>query len=90
MTTSSIIQLSDFKSLFKSDSAYEEMIQMLESRVENEDIQLVSTDNKVLFTAVPFNSMKEFLCARIVNRFAESPELIDELRDRIENDEIVD
>jgi len=86
-----LIHLGSMKHLFKDEACYREFEQSIRDGLAKGDMPMFLTEtDEVLFTAISPESTKEVLCNRILQRMGENPSLIDDLRDRIENDEIVD
>jgi hypothetical protein len=85
-----LIRLEEYKNFFKSDEAYHEFVRVFRDALSGDSMPMVVADEDIFFTAVSSESTKQILCDRILKRFGENPALIDELRDRLENDDIVD
>jgi hypothetical protein len=86
-----LIRMKDFSSLFKDRASYERFVQIFQEALSGGEMPMVLTDEEeVLFTAISPESTKEVLCGKILERLSENPSLVDDLRDRLENDNIVD
>ncbi len=85
-----LMNLEKQKSLFKDEAAFVEFVRSWREAVKQSQMQVVMVNDEVLCTAVSPESTKQLLSERILRRFAENPELLNELKDRFESDEIVD
>ena len=82
--------LDEYRSLFRDDGSFEQFVQAVTSRLEHDLSPIISRERGVLGAILSPETTKEVLYERIIRRISESPEILDEIRDRIENDEIVD
>lgn len=80
------------KGLFKDEASYQEFLGTFQEALSGGNLPMVlpSDTDEVLFTAISPELTKQVLCDKILQRFGENPSLMDELRDRLENDKIVD
>lgn len=81
--------LDEHRALFKDDESFGQFIQILASRL-GQDFSPVISNEKVLGAVLSPEATKEVLYERMIRRLSKSPKILDELRDRIESDEIVD
>lgn len=84
------IILEEHKSLFKDEDSFESFIQVFESALSQSDMPAVFWNQGLLFTAVSPQAMKEVISERILRRVSERPELLTEIKDRLERDDIVE
>ena len=75
--------------LFKDKSAFDQFVAAFGEAAQG-DLSLVLVDNQSVGAVLSPEAAKEILYERLVKRIASSPEAIDEIRNRIENDDIVD
>jgi hypothetical protein len=80
------------KELFKDEASYQEFVETFREALSGENLPMVlpSDTDDVLFAAISPELTKKVLCDKILQRLGENPSLMDELRDRLENDKIVD
>ena len=88
--TSPAIILDEHKGLFKDEASYARFIDILRSSITSDTMPIVLAEHELLFTAVPPGATKDILAERIVRRLWENPGLLDDIRDRLENDDIVE
>ena len=84
-----VLVLDDFKSLFKDEASYLNLIQRFREALANHAMPLVLTNREVLFTAVSPEATHDLLCERIINRLSENPGLLDKIEEGL-GDEIVE
>lgn len=83
------IVLEEHKNLFRDEQSYEQFVQLLAS-VLGQDMSLIMSRDQVLGAILSPEATKEVLYDRIIRKVSSSPSILEDLRDRIENDEIVD
>ncbi|GAC1341663.1 MAG: hypothetical protein NVSMB14_06760 [Isosphaeraceae bacterium] len=84
----SVLNLNEFRGLFKNEASYEALVDRFRKAVSKDGSPIVLSDDEILFTAFSPKAAKDILCRRIVNRFAENPKLLDEIQASLD-DEIV-
>jgi hypothetical protein len=84
------VKMDEYKGLFKDDNAYQAMLNVFTAAFSKSNTPLVFVGKEVLFTAVSPEGTKQMLTDRILKRISEHPELIDEVKDRLEHDAIVE
>lgn len=89
MVTTNIINLDNYRHLFRDEEAFDEFAEILRSSMEQE-LRPIICHNRVIGSALSAGGTKDFLYDRMVKRMTQRPEILDELADRIENDEVVD
>jgi hypothetical protein len=88
-----VIQLDQLKNLFRDEAAYRQFLGILKHAIEGGTTPMVfagTDENPFAFSIISLAETKKVLCERILDRLGESPALMAELRDRLENDPIVD
>lgn len=81
--------LDQHRGLFKDSASYEAFIQILTEGLGH-DLSPIMSDQHVLGAVLSAEATKEMLYERVIKRLSQRPELFDEIKSRIENDEIVD
>ena len=81
--------LDEHRNLFKDQESFDQFLQILATNL-GQDSSLVLSGGRVLGTVLSPEATKEILYERMIRGISKSPEVLDEIRDRIENDEIVD
>jgi hypothetical protein len=81
--------LDDYRSLFRDDASFDRFVQAVSARLEH-DLSPVISKERVLGAILSPEATKEVLYERMIRRISDAPEILDQIRDRIENDEIVD
>jgi hypothetical protein len=84
------IILDEYKDLFKDEASYARFVGLLRASINENAMPIVLAEREFLFTAVPPGATKEILSERIIRRLWENPGLLDDIRDRLENDPIVE
>lgn len=84
----SLIRL-DSADLFKDEAAAKHVAEMFRVAFERNEMPTVVV-NGITFTAVSNEAMKGLLYERLGRAVAKNPALLEKLRDRLENDPIVE
>jgi hypothetical protein len=80
-----ILTLDSYKELFKDEASYRSFLAAFQKAFTQHGMPLVLANNEILFTALSPESTKTLLCDRILKRLSESPELLTELKERLED-----
>ena len=83
------IVLDECRPLFRDDARYEEFVTWLIVKLGH-DFSLVIAGQRVLGSVLSPGATKEVLYDRMIQRISESPSILDDIKDRLENDEIVE
>jgi hypothetical protein len=83
------IVLDECRPLFRDDGRYEEFVAWLAKKL-GKDFSPVLAGQKVLGSVLSPEATKEVLYDRMIQRISGSPSILDDIRDRLENDEIVE
>jgi len=81
--------LDKHRNLFRDDESFGQFVQILTDRL-SQDFSPVLSEQRVLGAVLSPEATKEVLYERMIRRISDSPQVLDEIRDRIENDQIVD
>ena len=81
--------LDEYRNLFRDDSCFDHFVKSVSDRLE-QDLLPIILKERVLGAILSPEATKEMLYERMIRRISQSPEILDKLKDRIENDEIVD
>ena len=84
------IILDDHRNLFRSDADFDQFVALFEGAGESPAATPVWGKKRHLATLFWPADANTHLQDRMLRRIIESPEMLDELRDRLENDEVVD
>ena len=84
------MQLNQYSNLFRDKAAYQEFVRLLGESLEDDELHIVLSDSDVVCTVMGTETVKEIMQHRILKRFAEQPDLLDELRDRLQDTDLVD
>jgi len=84
------LQLNDCSNLFKDEKAYQEFVRLLTESVTTDELRVVFADSGLVCAVMGPSAIRELMRHRILKRFADQPDLLDELRDRIQEDDLVD
>ena len=84
------LQLSEHAGLFRDAAAYKEFVRILGSSLDNDELRVVFADSDIVCTVVSPDGIRDLMRHRILARFSEQPDLLDELRQRLEDTELVD
>ena len=85
-----VIALDKKKDLFRDQAAFDQFVGYIRQALADDAMPLVMSGNEVLFAAVSGEPAKQLLADRILKRLAENPDMLAELRNRLESDDIVD
>lgn len=85
-----ILNLDEYKSLFKDDASYQQLIRAFDGALEEDDTPLVLAEGEFLFAAVGGQDAQHLLCDRIVERLAKNPGVIEKLKTRFESEDLVE
>tara|TARA_R110002049_G_scaffold4601_5_gene32151 strand:+ start:219942 stop:220217 length:276 start_codon:yes stop_codon:yes gene_type:complete len=85
----SALILDEYKNLFRDDKSYLRFVRVLEDRLRD-DFSPVFSDTEVLGAFLSSDAAKDVIYDRLVQRMGKNPELLDELKRRIEDDKSVD
>jgi hypothetical protein len=83
------INLDEYKNLFRDDASFDRFVAMLKGASGSSTLPIFSGRQLLGGIASPL-AMKEYLSERFLKRIAEKPELLEEIADRLENDEVVE
>lgn len=89
MTTSPMM-LDEHKDLFKSEQAFEQFVERMNSSLADAPMLAVFSNKKLLFTVVSPDATKDVLYERILRQLSDDPSILDDIQHRIENEEIVE
>ena len=81
--------LDECKPLFKDNAGYEEFVAWLVGKL-GQDFAPVIAGKNVLGSVLSPEATKEVLYDRMIQRISESPSILDDIKDRLENDDIVE
>jgi hypothetical protein len=84
-----VINLDKYEGLFKDPTSFQNFVSDFTSDLSS-DLVPVIANHEVVGAIVSREATKDVLCARLVKKLSECPQILDEIKDRIENDEIVD
>lgn len=76
------------ESLFKDQATFEQVRQFF--RESETDIVPVVSDHEIIGAFLSPEAAREVISERVLRRLSEKPELLDELVNRLENDDIVE
>ena len=86
----SVIILDEHKDLFKDEASFNKLIGVFKAALDQNAMPMVLSTRELLFTAISPEMTKEVLAERILKRFWENPDRLDELRRRLESGELVE
>lgn len=81
--------LDEHRKLFRDEASFREFVRILSQQL-GKDLSPVISNEEVLGAMLSPEATKEMLSERMMRRIATSPEILDEIMDRMEIDEIVD
>lgn len=81
--------LDEYKPLFRDELSFQEFATALKKGLE-QDLRPIVCGEQVLGSVLSAQGTKDVLYDRLIKRITERPSFLDELTDRIENDEIVE
>lgn len=81
--------LEDHRKLFRDDEAFSSFVQLIRAKL-SDDFSPVMSDKEVLGAFVSSEAAKEMIFDRIAKRLSKDPSTLSDVRDRLENDKIVD
>ena len=84
------LQLTEYTRLFRDENSYREFVRLLIESLDQEELRVIFSDSDVVCTVIGPAAVKEIMQHRIIKRFAEQPDLLDELRERLGDDDLVD
>ena len=84
------VQLSEYAQLFRDEHSYSEFVRLFSASLDDDEVQVVFAGSQLLCTVMGPDAVREIMQQRILKRFAEQPDLLDELRDRLGDDYLVD
>ena len=85
-----VIALDKQKALFRDSAAFEQFLQLFRDAFRDDAMPLVVSGKELLFAAVSRDSAQQLLADRILKHLAENPDMLSELRSRLESTDIVD
>ena len=86
-----VLDLSKHKTLFASDEALREFVQILHESIDKSGTSIVLDEKgNVVGAALSSDVMKQILSERILRRLLKAPDLVAKIHHRLEHDEIVD
>ncbi|MCA9262373.1 MAG: hypothetical protein KDA60_00930 [Planctomycetales bacterium] len=80
--------LDEYRELFKDDDAFAFFVDAFRSRIS--DWAPVLSKEEILGAVMSPEMTKEMLCGRIIQKLVQSPKTLDEIRERLEGNDIVD
>ena len=89
-----VLHLRQHESLFRDRESYQQFVRLLAENLEEDEVRYLfaqtdSTEDLVAALMSP-HLLREVTEHRILKRFAEQPDLLEELRQRLNDDELVD
>ena len=81
--------LDEYRPLFRDAGSFDQFVLAVTSRLVH-DLAPVISNERVLGAILSPDATKEVLVERMIRRISSAPEILDEIRYRIEKDEIVD
>ena len=84
-----VINLDAYKHLFANEEAFQEFGKEFAESLEF-DFRPIIHNGQVVGSTLSPEGTKELLYSKFAKRISENPEVLEEIVDRIENDEIVD
>lgn len=82
--------LDEYRELFRDESAYDRFVSDIEHAMANPEITVVWAKKQYLGTLLSPTNAKSLIRDRMLQRILDRPSLLDEMKDRIENDDIVE
>ena len=83
------IILDEHRELFRSDADFEQFVSLLENAGESPEVTPVWANKRHLAMLLSPAQTKAIVQDRMLQRILERPSLLDNIRERLENDEIV-
>ncbi len=81
--------LDECRPLFRDDARYDEFVTWLIEKLGHDFSPVIAGQN-VLGSILSPEATKEVLYDRMIARISESPSILDDIKDRLENDEIIE
>lgn len=81
--------LDECRPLFKDELRYQEFLALLIGKLKS-DFSPVIAGKEVLGAVLSPHAVKEVLYERMIQKLSESPTVLEEIKDRLENDRIVE
>lgn len=81
--------LDEHRGLFRDEESFARFVTLFSSQM-GQDFSPVISGDAILGAVLSPEATKDFLYERMIRRMSSNPKLLDEIRDRIENDEIVE
>jgi len=89
MQDSSTIKLDDYRDLFRDSESFSKFINAFR-KASSGDLTMLMASNEVVGSVMSPQATKDVIYDRMIQRMASKPGLLEEIADRIDNDEIVD
>lgn len=86
--TATII-LNEYTAYFRDDDAFHQFVERFTEDLDH-DMRPIVVDGRIIGATLSAAGAKEFLGERLEQRIIEDPSILDRLKKRMENDEIVD
>jgi hypothetical protein len=84
------LQLKEYNQLFRDEAAYEEFVRLLSASLEKDELRVVFADGELVCTVMGPDAVRELMQYRIFRRFSDQPDLLDELRQRLGEEDLTD
>jgi hypothetical protein len=84
------IVLDEHRNRFRSDADFDFIVSLFEQAAEEADMTPVWAKKRHLATLLSPANARSLVRDRMLQRILDDPSLLDDVRDRLENDEIVD
>ncbi len=89
ITTSRVFNLDQFRDSFRSPELFNAFVETFSTSLKT-DLQPIVVGDRVVGAGLSAEATKNYLTDRLLRRVASKPSLLNDLLDRLENDEIVD
>lgn len=84
-----VINLDKYEGLFKDAGSFQSFVLSFKSDLGS-DLSPIVANHEVVGAIVSPEATKDVLCARLAKKLSDCPGILDEIRDRLEHDDIVD
>ncbi len=85
-----VLQLKEYQSLFQDEAAYREFQRRLVESLSEDEEQMLFCGEQMVGALMTPKAISRIMKQRILGRFASQPDLMDEMRKRVEANDLVE
>ena len=81
------LHLTEYADLFRDKASYEKFVRVLSDSARSDEVSMLLANGELVGAVMGVEAVRDTVQARLLKRFADQPDLLDELRQRLDYDE---